>query len=108
MVPLLAKELEDVADQLGMKKDALDANAQLLAVRLVYLTTEHALTLYPTSRAFLQMMRVHSAEEAFLLMSYSSRTISDVKRAMDHTSSSPDSWGECLTSFSSLLDIDSL
>ena len=46
MVPLLAKELEDVADQFGMKKDALDANAQLLAVRLVSLTTEHALTLY--------------------------------------------------------------
>ncbi|KAL6058969.1 hypothetical protein QOT17_014497 [Balamuthia mandrillaris] len=48
--------------------DELDANDCLIALR----------------KAFFQRMRVTSADQVFQLMMYSNRTVSDMKRAIDH------------------------
>ncbi|KAL6063817.1 hypothetical protein QOT17_011313 [Balamuthia mandrillaris] len=67
--PLLVEAL--LQQQQSCRKaslDELDANDCLIALR----------------KAFFQRMRVTSADQVFQLMMYSNRTVSDMKRAIDH------------------------
>jgi hypothetical protein len=63
ILPLLEKEL----DSLSQPPLNLDGNSRLLALR----------------RAFFACMQVESAKEVFDLIMYSSRAVSDIKRALD-------------------------
>eukprot|EP01130_Rhizamoeba_saxonica_P011128 TRINITY_DN460_c0_g1_i2.p1 TRINITY_DN460_c0_g1~~TRINITY_DN460_c0_g1_i2.p1 ORF type:complete len:266 (+),score=54.56 TRINITY_DN460_c0_g1_i2:190-987(+) len=68
IVPLIKAELEFIANDLGCTIHDLDFDSQLFALR----------------RAFFEAMKVTSIDRALDLIAFSSRTISDLKRALDY------------------------